>query len=365
MLSTSAKIQELKVRWAHTYPARGQRSELLQLTPHLDSYGEALLHTWSSIATNIRAFHLHICVNALPFVASFRGSFAPMLSSFELRIYGGMCPDDHDEPALEDALNTVAENFIIGKAQSLEKLYLLLESNGRPAGPNLQVDRFFKAISKSIFPKMASLSIQTGFINREHGHVSNLINALVKQGTLTTLSLKPSLAFSFFDPSGIPVYHQMLRTHGPRWSGLKNLALHGCLSSMYVRRDSKTGVSRPALTGLLLANPTLRVFHLDGDYMGAEDLSSILACLSAVHLHTLTIYVQSIRPSTYDELASSLPSLRTLHLRLCGTAPDGPYLDRLVRAIADEEAAGSKVSCLLDDQVIEKLTMNHRFADPW
>jgi hypothetical protein len=360
MLSTSAKIQELKVRWAHTRRTGGRSPELLQFTPHLDSYGAALLHTWSSIATNLRGFHLDIYVNALPFMASFSGSFAPMLSSFELRIYEGVWPADHDESAVEDALITVAENFIIGKAQSLEKLLFFLESTNRPVAQNLQVDQFFKAISKTIFPKMTSLSIQTAFINREHGYVSNLINALVKQGTLTTLSLKPCPR----DRSGIPVYNQMLTTHGPRWSGLKNLTLNRYPSSMYACRDSKTGVSRSPLSGLLLANPTLRVLHLDGWYMEGEDLSSILACLSAVHLHTLTIFVRSVRPSTYDELASSLPSLRTLHLTLCDTAPDGPYLDHLVRAIADEKVVGSKVSCWLNNQVIDELTMNHQPTDP-
>jgi hypothetical protein len=203
----------------------------------------------------------------------------------------------------------------------------------------------FKALCGASFPKITSLSIQTAFEDGEEVYVAELIDALAKQGVLNTVVLNPCDTFGQYHESGMGAYLAMVKTRGHMWTGLNELSLYHRSSLPHHNiLHPVVHPPPPRLAALLLANPTLHALHLTGNYIGGQEISSILTCLSSMHLHTLTILVDVVRPSMLDALASSLPSLRTLHLKLNNAQPDGPFLEDLVRAIEEEKALGELAS---------------------
>jgi hypothetical protein len=342
------KVEDLHVQWAHARRTGGQVSEAVQSSVEPNIYGATLLNLWSSLAPNLRTIRLDVYLDALPIVASIHGSLSPVLSSMDLRVHGGAWPDGVHPTLLEDALSAVCRSVIIEAAHTLERLELFLEPVGLNNRLRLSPSQFFKSLSTTLFPKMVSLGIQTGFKDGEEAHIANMVNNLVKQQTLTALSLKPCVSDYYRYEPGTPAYLAMLKSRGQWWSGLKQLSLYGqSETSQWGQPQPVVNSSMSYLTPILNANPTLQALHLDGCYVGFDELMSIVACLSPAHLHTLTIRMHVIRPSIFDALASSLPSLRTLHIRLEKTEADGPFIDSLALTIEHEEAVMNAVSLFL------------------
>jgi hypothetical protein len=355
-------IQGLHVCWGHPRWTSDQGDgdeEEFQSSVEPDIYGSTLLCLWTSLACHLRTLRLEVYTDILPIITSLHGRLAPALSTVELRVYSGAW-SDMEEGELEDALVQVARGLIIEAATTLETLCLYLESAATGDGDNLDLYGFFNALSRTTFPRIFNLSIQAAFKDGEDVHIADLIDTLVKQGTLSNLALNPCDSFGHCHETGVLAYLAMLQTRGHRWRYLEKLNLyHRSLSRRGDSLHTMTDPEQISMAPLLLANPKLQVLHLDGDYVGSEELSSILACLNPKHLYSLTILIKVVRPSTLDTLASSLPSLRILNLKLNQAQPDGPFLEDLMQAIQQEEALEATVSTYPNDQVMPPLTWLH------
>jgi hypothetical protein len=344
-------LRRLEIIWAK------REAGYYDPTVALKIFASPLVALWTRAAPTLRELRADVYIDALSVVAKLDASSAPNLRAIDLRVYGGMVPENTGTAGVKAHLSDIAHSLVLPAAHRLEvlEIYLVfptcLQYPVVRTGLNVPFsiltatqppfDDFWELLQANRFPRLSKLGVATPFFDSVCPFVAGLVTACVRHGRLKTLLLEPTFSGSQTGP--FIHYLHMIHEHGGRWDGLRALTLF-LVDGTYLETMRCPPVGEgdffASFAGPLLSTSSLQDLSLTGHFMTRGNLRETLQTLhhggGGDSLRRLAVKVHIVRPSTFDVLSELVPFIESLRLEMIDVRPDGELTPALLSSLQAE-----------------------------